>query len=89
MVGPKKQDFWPRINILKDFFFKSVNELRLFKKVPKLYFQSQFSMTKIFQLMHLLFTVYSIVKKLKCTLISLTGHSHLVLLQELQSKWSY
>ena len=29
MVGPKKQDFWPRINILKVFFFfkKSVDEL--------------------------------------------------------------
>ena len=21
MVGPKKQEFWPRINILKGFFF--------------------------------------------------------------------
>ena len=32
MVGPKKQDFWPRINIPKGFFFKSVNDLRLLKK---------------------------------------------------------
>ena len=23
MVGPKKQDFWRRINILKEFFFKN------------------------------------------------------------------
>ena len=23
IVGPKKQDFWPRINILKDFFFQN------------------------------------------------------------------
>jgi hypothetical protein len=22
-VGPKKQDFWPRINILKGFFFQN------------------------------------------------------------------
>jgi hypothetical protein len=21
MVGPKKQDFWPKINMLKEFFF--------------------------------------------------------------------
>ena len=26
MAGPKKQDFWPRINILKGFLFKSVDE---------------------------------------------------------------
>ena len=24
MVGPKKQDFWPRINILKGKFFKKI-----------------------------------------------------------------
>ena len=32
MVGPKKQDFWPRINIPKGFFFRSVNDLWLLKK---------------------------------------------------------
>ena len=31
MVGPKKQYFCPRINILKGFFFKSFNELRFVK----------------------------------------------------------
>ena len=25
MVGPKKQEFWPRINILRDFFYMSMN----------------------------------------------------------------
>ena len=32
MVGPKKQEFWPRINILKGLFFKFVDELRFIKK---------------------------------------------------------
>ena len=48
MVGPKIQDFCPRINMLK------VNRciLRIrgapdCQKVPKSYFQSQFSMSKI------------------------------------------
>ena len=27
MVGPKKQDFWPRINILKGFLFFSILRL--------------------------------------------------------------
>ena len=25
MVGPKKQEFWPRINILRDFFYMLMN----------------------------------------------------------------
>ena len=27
MVGPKKQDFWPRINILEGIFLNAVDEL--------------------------------------------------------------
>ena len=32
MVGPKKQDFWPRIYMLKGYLFKSVDELQFVKK---------------------------------------------------------
>ena len=31
MVGPKKQKFWPRINILEDFFLNSVDECQFAK----------------------------------------------------------
>ena len=45
MVGPKKQDFRPRIDILKGFFFKSVNELGFIKNCQnrtfKVIFQCQ------------------------------------------------
>ena len=45
MVGPKKQNFWPRINILKGIFFQKIRrKIMVRQKVPKLYFQSQFSM---------------------------------------------
>ena len=38
LVGPQKQYFWPRINILKGFFlYPSMNQ-----KVPKSQFQSHF-----------------------------------------------
>ena len=48
MVGPKKQDFWPRINILKGKFFKKFcRGASVRQKVPKSYFQSQFLMSKI------------------------------------------
>ena len=48
MVGPKKQDFWPRIEILKGKFFKKIGQLIMVRqKVPKSYFQSQLSMSKI------------------------------------------
>ena len=37
MVGPKKQEFWPRINILKGFFFfKICRWITVHQKVPKL-----------------------------------------------------
>ena len=42
MVGPKKQDFWPRINILKGFFYKSVDELRFIKKGQNCTFKVNF-----------------------------------------------
>ena len=29
MVGPITQDFWPRVNILKGFFFNSVSSSRI------------------------------------------------------------
>jgi hypothetical protein len=33
MVDPKKQDFWPKINILKGYFvFREYNGLQFFKK---------------------------------------------------------
>jgi hypothetical protein len=43
------QEFCPRINMLKGFFLKqSYDELHMVRqKVPKPYFQSQFSMSKI------------------------------------------
>ena len=48
MVGPKEQDFWPRINILKGIFFKKFRWwITVRQKVPKSYFQDQFSMSKI------------------------------------------
>ena len=48
MVGPKKQDFCPRNNMLKGNFFKTILLwIMVCQKVPKSYFQSQFSMSKI------------------------------------------
>ena len=48
MVGPKMQDFCPKINILKGNVFKTILQLIMVcQKVLKLYFQSQFSMSKI------------------------------------------
>ena len=48
MVGPKMQDFCPRINMLKGIFFKTILWwIMVRQKVPKSYFQSQFSMSKI------------------------------------------
>ena len=38
MVGPKKQDFWPRINILKG----SIDELRFVKKCQNCTFKVNF-----------------------------------------------
>ena len=53
MVGPRKQKIWPRINILKGFFFfKSVDELQFVKKcqnyIIKVNFRCQKS-TEFFQ----------------------------------------
>ena len=43
MVGPKKQDFWPRINILEGMFsFKSVDELQFSKKCQNPTFKVNF-----------------------------------------------
>ena len=48
MVGPKKQDFWPRINILKGFFFqKSVDELWFIKKWQNCTFKDNFRCQKL------------------------------------------
>ena len=33
MVGPKKQDFWPRINILKGFFFSILRLMTVRQKL--------------------------------------------------------
>ena len=42
------QDFCPRINMLKGNCFKTILQcIMIRQKVPKLYFQSQFSMSKI------------------------------------------
>ena len=52
----KSNIFWPRINIIKGFFFQIHWWLMVCHKVPKSYFQSQFSMSKInwiFPLLHL------------------------------------
>ena len=38
MVGPKKQDFWPRINILKG----SIDELRFVKRCQNCTFKVNF-----------------------------------------------
>ena len=46
MVGFKKQDFWPRINILKGFFFKSVVELWIIKKWQNCIFKVNFRCQK-------------------------------------------
>ena len=48
MVGHKMQDFSPRIDMLKGNCFKTIlPRIMVCQKVPKSYFQSQFSMTKI------------------------------------------
>ena len=40
MVGPKKRDFWPRINILTQRIFLLFSQwITLCQKVPKFYFQ--------------------------------------------------
>ena len=45
MVGPKMQDFCPRINMLKGIFLKQrYNVLWFVKKCLKSYFQGQFSL---------------------------------------------
>ena len=53
MVGPKMQDFCPRINVLKRIFFKqSYDELWLVKKCQNLTFKVNFlcqKLTKKFQ----------------------------------------
>ena len=36
MVGPKKQDFWPRINILEGFKKNYVDECQFVKKLGML-----------------------------------------------------
>ena len=46
MVGPKKQEFWPRINIFKGFFFKFVDELRFIKKCQNCTFKVNFQCQK-------------------------------------------
>ena len=49
MVGPKMQEFCKRINMLKGFLKKN-NPMMNYgssKSAPKLYFQSQFSMSKL------------------------------------------
>ena len=48
MVGPKMQEFCPRINMLKGIFLKTILWwIMVHQKVLKLYFQSKFSMSKI------------------------------------------
>ena len=48
MVGPKMQDFCPRINMLKGKCFNTILQwIMVRQKVLKSYFQSQFSKSKI------------------------------------------
>ena len=47
MVGPKKQAFWPRISILKEFFFNPLMNYSLSKSAKIVL--SKFSMSKINQ----------------------------------------
>ena len=48
MVGPKMQAFWPRIDMLKgNGCILRKRGAPVCQKVPKSYFQSQFSMSKI------------------------------------------
>ena len=46
MVGPKKQAFWPRINIHRAILKKSFDELQYIEKVPKSYFKVNFRCQK-------------------------------------------
>ena len=46
MVGPKKQGFWPRINILKGIFFNFVDELWFIKKCQNCTFKVNFRAQK-------------------------------------------
>ena len=48
MMGPKMQEFCPRINMLKGNCFKTILRwIMVCHKMPKLYLQNQFSMSKI------------------------------------------
>ena len=48
MMGHKKQDFWLKINILKgNHCILRIRGAPVCQKVPKSYFQSQFSMSKV------------------------------------------
>ena len=51
MVGPKKQDFCPRINMLKERKIKRFCRwMTVHRKVPKSYFESRFFLLKIVQI---------------------------------------
>jgi hypothetical protein len=50
MVGPKKQAFWPRINILKGFFLNNPSmNLRFLKKCQNRTFKVNFGCQKLFE----------------------------------------
>ena len=48
MLGPKMEDFYPRIDMLKESCFKTILQwIMVCPKVSKSYFQSQVSMSKM------------------------------------------
>ena len=61
MMGPKKQGFWPRINILKEnLCILWIQWITIRQKVPKSYFQSWFSMSKIDGIILIFFSLMNI-----------------------------
>ena len=50
LLSPEHARFLTKNQHTQRFFIKSVDLLRFIKKVPKLFFQSQFSMSKIDQI---------------------------------------
>ena len=68
-LGPKKLDFWPKINLLKEnhrsLWFQL---LTVCQKGPKSYFQSDFSMSRIIRI----FLIFLWIKNYRSTIFEIT-----------------
>ena len=55
MVGPKMQDFCPRISMLKEYFFQSCDELWFVKKCQNCTFKVNFGRQNIIEFFQKIF----------------------------------